>query len=93
MKEGSNNANANKDDKKQQPQGQSQAVAHLNVRDTPQYKDLELKLDNMKIQHNIEKKMCSKLAMDYSVNYFKNKSNEIGQLYTVETVKLLSQYN
>ena len=73
------------------PQQQSvMSMQNLNVKETTQYKELEEKFDKIKKQHEIEKKLNQKLSLDYSIKYYKDRSNEMVQTYTNETTKLFT---
>lgn len=47
-------------------------------------------VEKMKYEFEITKKNIKKVAIDYAVNYFKEKSFELSNLYTQETIKLLN---
>ena len=45
------------------------------------------------MQADADKKLVKKQALDYAISYFKEKSNELITLYTLESMKLLKQYS
>ena len=46
----------------------------------------------MKSEFEITKKNIKKVSIDYAINYFKEKSEQLSALFTAETMKLLNQY-
>lgn len=44
----------------------------------------------MKVSFEITKKNIKKVALDFAIDYFKSKSNELSIIYTGETLKILN---
>ena len=54
--------------------------------------EMKAKIQKMKNQFEVQKRTIKKSSLDYAVNYYKEKSDELSQLFTNETIKLLNQY-
>ena len=54
--------------------------------------EYEAKIDKMKLDFEVVKTNIKKRSQEYAVEYFKNKSVEMSNIYTGETIKLLKQY-
>ena len=52
----------------------------------------ERKLERQQQAFEVAKRNIKKVALDYAVDYFKDKSVELSRLFTQETLKLLNQY-
>jgi hypothetical protein len=53
---------------------------------------MEAKIDKMKLDFEIVKQNIKKSSQEYAVEYFKNKTVDLSNIYTGETIKLLKQY-
>ena len=42
--------------------------------------------------HEMEKKQIKKAAMNYAILYYKNKSKELTNIFTIESIKMLEKY-
>lgn len=42
--------------------------------------------------HDIEKKQIKKAAMNYAILYYKNKSRELTNIFTSESIRMLEKY-
>ena len=42
--------------------------------------------------HDIEKKQIKKAAMNYAILYYKNKSRELTNIFTAESIKMLEKF-
>lgn len=53
---------------------------------------LQQKIKKMIIDHDIEKKQIKKAAMNYAILYYKNKSRELTNIFTSESIRMLEKY-
>ena len=42
--------------------------------------------------HDIEKKQIKKAAMNFAILYYKNKSRELTNIFTAESIKMLEKF-
>lgn len=64
----------------------------VNIKTQQDLENLKRKIEKMKVSFEITKKNIKKVALDFAIDYFKSKSNELSIIYTGETMKILNQY-